>query len=78
MIYATCTYAPEENEAVVDFLLRKREGVEILPIEVPFDNYQNGLLEWEGEKFNKEVAKSVRILPNEVFNGFFLVKIKKG
>ena len=35
MIYATCTYNPEENESVVDFLLKNREA-ELLLIDSGF------------------------------------------
>lgn len=33
MVYATCSFAPEENEEVVKLLLDKRKNAEVLPIE---------------------------------------------
>ena len=77
MIYATCTYAPEENEAVVDFLLQKYPEATLIEVEVPFENYQKGLREWEEKEFSQEVAKCVRILPQGAYSGFFMAKIKK-
>ncbi len=77
MIYATCTYAPEENEAVVDFLLQKYPEAALMEVAVPFANYQEGLKEWEGKQFSQEVEKCVRILPQGAYSGFFLAKIKK-
>ena len=33
LVYATCTFAPEENEEVVDWFLRKTDGrFELVPI----------------------------------------------
>ncbi|SMC09918.1 RsmB/NOP family class I SAM-dependent RNA methyltransferase [Nitratiruptor tergarcus] len=77
MIYATCTYAPEENEEVIDFLLQKKPNAKVLPVEVPFTNYQGGITQWEDKHFNKEVKKCVRILPSGTYSGFFLALIKK-
>ena len=35
LVYATCTFAPEENEEVVDWFLRKAEGrFELAPISI--------------------------------------------
>lgn len=35
LTYSTCTFAPEENELVVDYLLRKFPEADILPINIP-------------------------------------------
>jgi 16S rRNA C967 or C1407 C5-methylase (RsmB/RsmF family) len=78
MIYATCTFAPEENEAVLDHLLRAYPDSDIVPVEVPFSNYMQGLAEWEGERFDPRVRRAVRILPEDAYSGFFMAKIKKG
>ena len=76
MLYATCTYNPEENESVVDFLLQNREA-EILPIHVGLD-YQPGILEWRDEQYDKQLELTARFYPhthNSV--GFFLARIGK-
>jgi len=77
LIYATCTFAPEENEAVVDFLLKNYSDAKVLPIEHNLKDVQSGLTSWEKEKYNKEVKKSLRFLPNGAYSGFFMAKIKK-
>ena len=77
LIYATCTFSPEENEEVVDFLINSAEGVEVLEIKSKFENFTPGIIEWEDKKYNKEVKKCVRILPKDGFDGFFIAKIKK-
>ncbi len=85
IVYSTCTSAPEENEAVVQYLCSKfGDSVEILPIELPKNLlFRNGVKEWGNEKFDKEISKNViRIWPhlkNELWNSeqFFCAKIRK-
>ncbi|NPA28324.1 MAG: RsmB/NOP family class I SAM-dependent RNA methyltransferase [Epsilonproteobacteria bacterium] len=77
MIYATCTYSPEENEEVVDFLLKKYENATLEELSKPNRFFKDGLLEWEDKSFDHRVSKSLRIYPNGGFDGFFMAKIKK-
>ena len=77
MIYATCTFSPEENEEVVDFLLKRYENAEIVPVSLPIENIQSGITEWEDKKYADEVKNCVRILPKDAYSGFFFTKIKK-
>ncbi len=77
LLYSTCTHSPEENEEVVDFLLKKFEDLEIENIVIPLKSRQ-GIQEWKGEKFHEEINKSKRIYPHDNdTEGFFLAKIKK-
>jgi NOL1/NOP2/sun family putative RNA methylase len=74
MLYSTCTYNPEENESVVDFLLKERESV-LLPIEVeiPFDP---GITEWKDRRYERELAKAGRFYPHRINSvGFFMARI---
>ncbi|MEO1924122.1 MAG: RsmB/NOP family class I SAM-dependent RNA methyltransferase [Nautiliaceae bacterium] len=77
MIYATCTFSPEENEEVIDFLLNKYNNVEIVKVDLPIQNTQEGITEWDDKTYNDEVKKCVRILPKDAYSGFFFTKIKK-
>jgi 16S rRNA C967 or C1407 C5-methylase (RsmB/RsmF family) len=77
MIYATCTFSPEENEEVVDFLLNRYENAEIVPVNLPIKNIQSGITEWEDKKYKNDVKHCVRILPKDAYSGFFFTKIKK-
>ncbi len=78
LAYSTCTFAPEENEGVLDKLLSKFEGaVEILPLDLPLENVQSGLARWEKREFAPEIAAARRVLPNELFEGFFLALLRK-
>ena len=77
MIYATCTFSPEENEEVIDFLLKKYPNAVVLEVDLPIDNIQEGITHWEDKEYNEEVKKCVRILPKDAYSGFFFTKIKK-
>jgi len=68
MIYSTCSFAPEENEEVVQYLLRARKDAKVIPIEL------------EGIKIRKnELCEGcVRLYPQDNnTQQFFLAKIKK-
>ena len=77
MIYATCTFAPEENEAVVNYLLKKYPNAKLLPIKHNFKNIQEGLTKWQEEAYSSELSKTLRFLPHGAFSGFYMAKIKK-
>jgi tRNA (cytosine49-C5)-methyltransferase len=78
LVYSTCTFAPEENESVLDKLLQRFDGaLEILPLDLPLENVQSGLAEWEGRTFAPELARVRRILPDGYFEGFFLALLRK-
>ncbi len=78
MIYSTCTYAPEENEEVVQHLIDNFD-LEIMESSLPEElKTRTGLLEWQGKKFNKDMEKAVRIYHHDTdLEGFFLCKMKK-
>jgi len=80
LIYATCTFAPEENEAVVDWLLRKTGGdLDMAPVALSGIERYPALTSWEGRSFDPRVRHAVRILPTEKMEGFFVAKmVKKG
>lgn len=79
IVYSTCTYSPEENEEVIDYILNKHEGLEVVSIDERFrrDNFAPALIAWNNTMFHEEMTKCVRILPTELFEGFFVAKLRK-
>jgi len=78
LVYSTCTFAPEENEGVVDWLLRKTErtiGVEAVPFK-SVTTYP-AVVRWNQKEYSPEVAQCTRVLPGEGREGFFIAKLKK-
>lgn len=78
LVYSTCTFAPEENEMVLDWALSSYgEALEVLDIAVPLPVHTRGLSGWGDSKFHPSVVKSVRVLPTADVEGFFVAKLRK-
>jgi NOL1/NOP2/sun family putative RNA methylase len=76
MIYSTCTLAPEEDEMIVDYLI-KNFDVEIEKLDLPL-KFREGVTEWEGVELSPEVKKCLRLYPQDNdTDGFFVCKLKK-
>ena len=76
MIYSTCTLAPEEDEMIVDYLIRNFD-VEVEKIVLPL-KFRRGVCEWEGKKLSDEVGNCLRLYPQDNdTDGFFVAKIRK-
>ena len=81
IVYSTCTYAPEENEAVVDNVLgeyRDRGTVCLEATSVPGLKGSPGLTEWNGKEFCDELKHTARYYPHQNdTGGFFVAKLVK-
>ncbi|MEF8830423.1 MAG: RsmB/NOP family class I SAM-dependent RNA methyltransferase [Halobacteriales archaeon] len=75
VVYATCTFAPEENEAVVDHALAA-EDCRVVDYEVGLET-SPGVAEWQGERFDESVRRAKRIYPHQNdTGGFFVAKLE--
>lgn len=78
VVYATCTFAPEENEGVVDWVLRKTGGdMSVEKAEVKGIVSYPALREWEGKVYDPQVSACLRILPTEHMDGFFVTRLRR-
>lgn len=78
VVYSTCTYAPEENEHVVDRVLRdppSGTAVRLLPTRIPGLETSPGLTEWHGERYDDSLANALRIYPHQNDTGGFFVAL---
>lgn len=76
LLYATCTYNPEENESVIDHLLGIRDA-RLLPLDpgVPFEP---GITSWRENHYDEQLRKTARFYPHQIDSvGFFMAKIGK-
>ena len=75
LVYATCTFAPEENEGVVSWLLRKTDGrLSLEPMDfVGIPSYPS-LEGWLERKFDRRVKDCFRILPGVEMEEFFIAR----
>ncbi|MBU0963211.1 MAG: NOL1/NOP2/sun family putative RNA methylase [Nanoarchaeota archaeon] len=77
LVYSTCSLEPDEDEAVIDFLLNRFENAKLDEIKLDIKK-SKPVLEFEGVKFNKEIKKCLRIFPQDNdTEGFFVAKIRK-
>lgn len=77
LIYSTCTMAPEENEAVVDYLLRKREMAQLLPIDLALPNRIPTITAWNNKTYQNELENCLRLAPSPEVEAFFVAQIRK-
>ncbi len=76
ILYSTCTFAPEENELVVEAILREYEGrVQLLPIQVPGLEGTRGLDQWEGRTLDPSLVRCLRLWPHQNDTGGFFVAL---
>lgn len=76
ILYATCTYNPAENEAVVAYLLQKMDAV-LFPLNIDLAS-EPGLSGWRNETYGKQLERTLRFYPHRVDSvGFFLAGIGK-
>jgi len=79
LVYSTCTFAPEENEAVIDRALEQfGPTLEVEEIALPdVGNVSAGLRQWQKAEFDPRVERGIRILPDGVMEAFFVAVLRK-
>jgi 16S rRNA (cytosine1407-C5)-methyltransferase len=77
-VYATCTMAPEENERVVDRVVRRgRIPLEILPVDLQLTSTKPGLHRWQGRSMLPEMARTVRVLGDTETTPFYIARLRR-
>jgi len=75
IVYSTCTYAPEENELVIERVL---DMASLERISIPGLVACPGITEWAGNNLNHELDKTARYYPHlNDTGGFFVAKLIK-
>ena len=76
ILYVTCTFAPEENEAVVSDALQ-RLPLELEPLDLPVP-CAPGLTSFEGVQYDQRLEGAARIYPQHLDSGgLFLAKLRR-
>ena len=76
LLYVTCTFAPEENEAVVSAVL-ERFPVEIEPLDLAVP-HEPGLTSFEGVVYDPRMVGAARIYPHHLDSGgLFMAKLRR-
>ncbi|KAL0569012.1 rRNA (cytosine-C5-)-methyltransferase nop2 [Marasmius crinis-equi] len=75
VVYSTCSVTVDENEAVVDYALRKRPNVHLVETGIGFG--VEGYTSYRGKTFDKTVQLTRRFYPHvHNMDGFFVAKFK--
>lgn len=76
LIYSTCTLSPEENEGVIDALLRKHGDADVEEISIIPPRHAVGVTEWRGTRYDDRMTRCVRLYPHHHgTQGFFVARI---
>lgn len=78
LVYSTCAFAPEENEAPVSALLTHVPEADLEPIALDLPaEAMGGLTSWDKQAFDPRLAHATRIRPGGALEGFFVARLRK-
>lgn len=78
IVYSTCTLSPEENEQVIDWVLKKEKGnVQVVPINLKEAPLTQGLVSWADKTYHKSIVQTKRVMPSILMEGFYIAKLTK-
>ncbi len=78
VVYSTCTYAPEENELVVQEVLEDTEDLRLEKVSIAGLRECPGITEWNGKRLNDALSCTARYYPHiNDTGGFYVAKIIK-
>ncbi|MFZ9888265.1 MAG: RsmB/NOP family class I SAM-dependent RNA methyltransferase, partial [Myxococcota bacterium] len=78
LVYSTCSYSVEENEAMVAHALEELdEEFAVEDIRLPFGDTTPGLTQLGEYRFDPAVAHTHRVLPDGVLHGFFVARLRR-
>jgi NOL1/NOP2/sun family putative RNA methylase len=73
LVYSTCSFAPEENEMIVESLLQKFDGITV----EPFEHGSPGLARFHDVEFESQLRNSRRFYPHiDDTTGFFIARLR--
>ncbi len=77
LLYCTCSFSPEENEQVINTLLRKFADARVVPLGLDLPQMRSGLTSWNGRDLNPSIVHAGRVVPDALWDGFFVCLLTK-
>lgn len=81
LVYSTCSLSPEENELTVQGLLAQQPDATVEAITLPTPPgilpTLPGLTEWQGQALDPRLAWSLRVLPSDHTDAFYVCCLRK-
>lgn len=79
LVYLTCSVTVDENEAIVDYALRKRPHLRLVDTGLRVEFGRPGFTSYCGKTFSEKLARARRFYTH-VYNmdGFYVAKFKVG
>lgn len=80
LVYSTCTMAPDENEAVVDYLLRRFDNARLDSLDYLREAVPNvvpPVTSWNNKSYHSDIHRALRLAPSRQIEAFFIAKLTK-
>lgn len=77
LVYSTCTIAPEENEEIVEFILQNFPEMSLIPIQIESSETRWSIQNFNGKKYQIWEKSTIRCLPSEKMEWFYIAKFRK-
>ena len=78
LVYSTCTMAPEENEVVADWLLRRQPDAKLMPITItPLPDRVSAVQSWNNRVLTHDLGGCLRLMPGRLTEAFFVAAFRK-
>ncbi len=78
LVYSTCSVEPEEDEGVVDYLLKEFPEAELVHVKLKGLKSSPPIMEFNGYKFDPRIKDVIRLWPQDNdTEGFFVAKIRR-
>ena len=76
IVYSTCTFSPEENEAVINAILKTQgDIVKVVPASLADFQYSPGITAWKNNTYDPAVKNTLRVWPHLNNTGGFYVAV---